>query len=81
MWATGRVRDRAPRGREAAMGATIFSGLARQKWWGPVVLDAAPKPASDLKSLREISLQRLPTRAAACPTNRFPTGLPDGRNI
>ena len=29
MWVTGRVRDRAPRGREAAMGATIFSGLAR----------------------------------------------------
>jgi hypothetical protein len=45
MWVTGWVRDRVS-GREAAMGATIFVGLARRKWWGPVVLDAAPKPAS-----------------------------------
>jgi len=29
MWVTGRVRDRASRGREAAMGETIFAGLAR----------------------------------------------------
>lgn len=52
MWVTGWVRDRVS-GREAAMGATIFVGLARQKWWGPVVLDAAPKPASHLVCLRE----------------------------
>jgi len=52
MWVTGWVRDRVS-GREAAMGATIFVGLARQKWWGPVVLDAAPKPASHLAYLRE----------------------------
>jgi len=37
---------RGTRGREAAMGVTIFFGLARKKWWGPVVLDAAPKPTS-----------------------------------
>lgn len=52
MWVTGWVRDRVS-GREAAMGATIFVVLARQKWWGPVVLDAAPKPASHLAYLRE----------------------------
>lgn len=52
MWVTGWVRDRVS-GREAAMGATIFVVPARQKWWGPVVLDAAPKPASHLVYLRE----------------------------
>ena len=47
---------RVPRGREAAMGATIFVGgnlFPEQKWWGPVVLDAAPKRASCLAFPRE----------------------------
>ncbi len=35
MWATGRVRDRASRGREAAMGETIFAGLVPVKMVGP----------------------------------------------
>jgi hypothetical protein len=72
MWVTGWVRDRAS-GREAAMGATIFVGLVRQKWWGPVVLDAAPKPASDLIFLRESPLQQSCGKASAGPTNHFPT--------
>ena len=74
MWVTGWVRDR-DSGREAAMGATIFVGLARQKWWGPVVLDAAPKPASHLAYLRENPLQQSCGKASVAPTNRFPTCL------
>ena len=70
MWVTGWVRDRVS-GREAAMGATIFVGLARQKWWGPVVLDAAPKPASHLVFLRERPLQRLRRSATPAPQNIF----------
>jgi hypothetical protein len=71
MWVTGWVRDR-DSGREAAMGATIFVGLARQKWWGPVVLDADPKPASDLNFLRERPLQRLRESAPLARQNPFP---------
>lgn len=71
MWVTGWVRDRES-GREAAMGATIFVGLARQKWWGPVVLDADPKPASDLNFLRERPLQRLRKNARPARQNPFP---------
>lgn len=71
MWVTGWVRDR-DSGREAAMGATIFVGLARQKWWGPVVLDADPKPASDLDFLRERPLQRLRKNARPAPQIPFP---------
>jgi len=71
MWVTGWVRDR-DSGREAAMGATIFVGLARQKWWGPVVLDADPKPASDLNFLRERPLQRQRENSPPAPQNPFP---------
>ena len=66
MVATGRVRDRAlARGRASGDGGNDFfrrrAALAseemtlarREKWWGPVVLDAAPKPPSDLDFLRE----------------------------
>ena len=35
MWATGGVRDRALRGREAAMGATIFPGLPGKNGGAP----------------------------------------------
>ena len=74
MRVTGWVRDR-DSGREAAMGATIFVGLARQKWWGPVVLDADPKPASDLDFLRERPLQRLRESAPPAPQILFPYKL------
>ena len=55
MGATGRVRDRAKHGRAAAMGVTIlWKGLGPgAKWWGPVVLDAAPKPPSSSDLSRE----------------------------
>ena len=54
---------RGTRGRAAAMGVTIFSGgepsraserrrQCREKWWGPVVLDAGDRAASDL-AIRE----------------------------
>lgn len=74
MWVTGWVRDRVS-GREAAMGATIFVVLARQKWWGPVVLDAAPTPASHLVYLRESPHQQSCGKASGNPTNHFPTCL------
>ena len=79
MWVTGWVRDRES-GREAAMGATIFVGLARQKWWGPVVLDADPKPASDLNFLRERPLQRLRKSATPAPQKPFPYTLAEWHN-
>ena len=63
MWVTGRVRDRVERGRGSGDGGNDFCrGLPRQKWWGPVVLDAAPKPASGLATSRE---RPLPTVAAS----------------
>jgi len=55
-------------GREAAMGATIFVGgnlFPEQKWWGPVVLDASPKPPSASDFSRESSP---PSRAKFDPT-------------
>ena len=73
MWVTGWVRDR-DSGREAAMGATIFVGgnlFPEQKWWGPVVLDAAPKPASHLAFLRERPLQRHRKSATSAPQTIF----------
>ena len=82
MWVTGRVRDRVERGRGSGDGGNDFCrGLPRQKWWGPVVLDAAPKPASDLAICERDLFQRLRERAAACLTNRFPTCNGDGRII
>ena len=68
------------------MGETIFSGLARQKWWGPVVLDAAPKPASHLVFLRERPLQRLVEAPPFAPKTVFlhagelPLSLAEGTN-
>ena len=85
MRVTGWVKDR-DSGREAAMGATIFVGLARQKWWGPIVLDAAPKPASHLVFLRERPLQRLVEAPPFAPKTVFlhagelPLSLAEGTN-
>ena len=86
MWVTGWVRDRVS-GREAAMGATIFVVLARQKWWGPVVLDAAPKPASHLDYLRESpptnnrgGTRRSPPQTASLLARAVPLSAAEGTN-
>ena len=86
MWVTGWVRDRVS-GREAAMGATIFVVLARQKWWGPVVLDAAPKPASHLVYLREspptnsrVAKRRSPPQTASLLAGAVPFSTSEGTN-
>lgn len=71
---------RGTRGREAAMGETIFVGACPgKKWWGPVVLDAAPKPASDLETLRERPLPTVAGVRSASLTNHFPTRHDNGR--
>ena len=57
-------------GREAAMGATIFVGgnlFPEQKWWGPVVLDASPKPPSCSDFSRE---SPLPLRQSLTPPHK-----------
>jgi hypothetical protein len=63
MWATGWVRDRALARPRSGDGGNDFVGPQRSegeaKWWGPVVLDAAPKPASHLAILRERPLPTL----------------------
>ena len=46
MWATGRVRDRAVRAAAKRRWGSRFFRACPEKWWGPVVLDAAPKPTS-----------------------------------
>ena len=46
MWATGRVRDRAARAAAQRRWGSRFFRACPEKWWGPVVLDAAPKPTS-----------------------------------
>ena len=46
MWATGRVRDRAARAAAKRRWGSRFFRACPEKWWGPVVLDAAPKPTS-----------------------------------
>ncbi len=58
---TGRVRDRANARPRSGDGGNDFVGLVPAKWWGPVVLDAAPKAPSCLATLRE----NLPTSQGA----------------
>lgn len=67
---TGRVRDRAQARPRSGDGGNDFVGLVPAKWWGPFVLDAAPKAPSHLATLREnlpTSPQGTAAARVACP--------------
>lgn len=72
MWATGRVRDRAARAAAERRWGSRFFRACPEKWWGPVVLDAAPKPTSP-SDFCERDLSNLSAQAHDQRKNRFPT--------
>ena len=75
MWATGRVRDRAERAAAKRRWGSRFFRACPEKWWGPVVLDAAPKPTSP-SDFCERDLSNLCRDEQGQRKNQFPTLWP-----